>query len=281
MRMTNREAYEWGFGRLKQAGIEEATLDAWYLLEYVTGMSRAKYYMSLEKELQQERWERYQAYIAKRVINIPLQHITGKQEFMGLEFEVNEHVLIPRQDTEVLVEEVLYYLQPGMELLDMCTGSGCIGISLLSRVKAGGVAVDISKEALTVAKRNAYKHQVNMRCMESDLFERVEGVFDIIVSNPPYIKTSVIEGLQKEVKRYEPWIALDGQEDGLYFYQRIISESKAYLKNKGMLFFEIGHDQGREVQTLMSEQGYTDIVVKRDLSGLDRVVFGVYNKAEK
>ena len=275
--MTLCEAYAYGQEQLKNAQIEDALLDAWYLLEFVTGISRAEYFMSMSEEMTSEHENQYRAYIAKRATRIPLQHIVGVQAFMGLEFEVNEHVLIPRQDTEVLVEEVLKVLKPGMRVLDMCTGSGCILISLLKLGKEiQGTAVDLSEEALEVAKRNAKKLNVDATFLHSDLFECVEGNYDVIVSNPPYIRTDVIRGLQEEVRLHDPFMALDGKEDGLYFYREIVKESVSHLCKGGMLYFEIGHDQGNDVKRLMEDVGFQSVMVKKDLAGLDRVVFGVY-----
>lgn len=278
--MTLKEAYEYGQEKLQKAEIDDAVLDAWYLLEHVTGTSRAMYFLDMNKPLSSEQEKQYCEYVATRARHIPLQHITGVQEFMGLEFCVNEHVLVPRQDTEVLVESVLDVLQSGMEVLDMCTGSGCILISLLKLcgfVDVSGVGTDISEEALKVAIRNAEKLGVDAQFLHSDLFEKVDGMYDVIVSNPPYIRTAVIEELKEEVKFHDPFLALDGKEDGLYFYRRIVEESPKYLKKGGKLYFEIGHDQGEEVSKLMRDAGFTDVAVKKDLAGLDRVVFGVYN----
>ena len=276
--MTRKEAYDLGQEKLKKAQIEEASLDAWYLLEYVTGMSRAEYFLRMTEELSMEQEEKYRIVLAERAKHIPLQHITGVQEFMGLEFGVNEHVLVPRQETEVLVESVLDILKPGMEVLDMCTGSGCILISLLKLGKdIKGTGVDVSPEALDMAKKNAEKLGVEAEFIMSDLFASVEGCYDVIVSNPPYIPTEVIAKLQEEVKFHDPFLALDGKEDGLYFYRRIIEESPKYLKKNGNLYFEIGHDQGEAVKGLMEAAGFAQVTVKKDLAGLDRVVFGVYN----
>lgn len=278
--MTLKEAYEYGQEQLKKAEIDDAVLDAWYLLEFVTGVSRAMYFLDMNRSLSVEQEKQYCECVKVRTKHIPLQHITGVQEFMGLEFCVNEHVLVPRQDTEVLVESVLEILEPEMEVLDMCTGSGCILISLLklcSFVDVSGVGADISQEALKVAIRNAEKLGVDAQFLHSDLFAEVDGKYDIIVSNPPYIRTAVIEELKEEVKFHDPFLALDGKEDGLYFYRRIIEESPKYLKKNGKLYFEIGHDQGEDVSKLMRDTGFTSVTVKKDLAGLDRVVFGVYN----
>lgn len=279
--MTLQEAYQEGIRRLEEAGIEEARIDAWELLEYETGIRRAMYFADSHREMKKDKEMAYFQKVQRRATRIPLQHITGIQEFMGLPFHVNEHVLIPRQDTEVLVEEVEKVLTEGMELLDVCTGSGCILLSLLKRhPNLIGTGVDISKEALFVARENAKGLEVEATFRESDLFANVNGRYDVIVSNPPYIRTAVIETLEEEVRLHDPRLALDGKEDGLYFYRRIIEESPQYLKQGGFLYFEIGHDQGEDVKKLMEEAGYMQVMVKKDLAGLDRVVFGVYNVSE-
>ena len=280
--MTLEEAYRLGSSTLNEAGILDAETDAWILLEHVTGVSRAKYYVNPRQVLSKEEAELYLSYVEKRKKRIPVQHLTGVQEFMGLEFIVNEHVLIPRQDTEVLVETVWEDLEPGMRVLDMCTGSGCILISLMKRMQTvsgedgiTGVGVDLSHQALQVAEKNASKQKVGAVFVESDLFDNVEGTYDMIVSNPPYIRTAVIQELQEEVKLHDPYGALDGKEDGLFFYREIIKKSKKYLKKGGRLYFEIGHDQGEDVKKMMEEAGFSKVTVKKDLAGLDRVVFGV------
>ena len=279
--MTLREAYKYGQKQLNEASIEDADLDAWYLLELVTGINRTMYYLKMQEAISSEQEEVYRKYIDARASHIPVQHITGVQEFMGLEFSVNEHVLVPRQDTEVLVESVLKVLKPNMAVLDMCTGSGCILISLLKHcIGAQGVGVDVSKEALKVAKMNCEKLGVEAELVQSDLFENVLGRYDVIVSNPPYIRTAVIEELKEEVKCHDPFIALDGKEDGLYFYRKIVENSANYLNEGGKLYFEIGHDQGEDVKKLMEQAGFVDVEVKKDLAGLDRVVFGKYNVKE-
>lgn len=291
--MTLREAYEYGQKQLQLAGIDDADLDAWYLLEFVTGISRTMYYVKMQDKILSEQEKQYREFIETRASHIPLQHITGVQEFMGLEFIVNEHVLVPRQDTEVLVESVLEVLEPGMKVLDMCTGSGCILISLMKLYGTSqaettgevtedekmlcGVGVDISEEALKVAKANGERIGVKAEFIQSDLFEKVSGKYDVIVSNPPYIRTVVIEELKEEVKCHDPFIALDGKEDGLYFYRKIVEKSLEYLSDGGRLLFEIGHDQGEEVKKLMEQAGFTGVTVKKDLAGLDRVVLGKYN----
>ena len=198
---------------------------------------------------------------------------------MGYSFLVNPDVLIPRQDTEILTEEALKFTDPGMKVLDLCTGSGCILISLMKKCHGlTGTGCDISEKALKTARENGRRLQVEASWIQSDLFEQISERFDLIVSNPPYIRTGVIEELQEEVRLHDPWIALDGKKDGLYFYRRIIAESTGYIRDNGALMFEIGHDQAEDVVRLMEEAGYTQIRVKKDLAGLDRVVTGRYNK---
>lgn len=277
--LTLQTLYREGQIQLKDSGIEEYQLDAWYLLEYVTGISKASYYGDPNRELSAAQAEEYRKCIEKRSERIPLQHITGVQEFMGHEFFVNEHVLIPRQDTEILVEHALDKVEDGKKVLDMCTGSGCILLSILKRYQVQGTGADISSEALQVAERNR-KHLAlpQVEWLQSDLFEKIEEKYDVIVSNPPYIQTGVIESLQEEVRLHDPYIALDGKEDGLYFYRRIIEDAKAYLEDGGWLLFEIGYDQAETVTRLMEQTGYSEIHVKKDLSGLDRVAGARYNK---
>lgn len=281
--MTYRELYEEGKGALAAAEIGEADLDARLLLEFVCGTDRNTLLVYGDREVTVEEETAYRALLAGRADRIPLQQLTGMQNFMGLDFCVNEHVLIPRQDTEILVEEVLRNLHDGMRVLDMCTGSGCILISLLNYSNnCTGVGADISAEALEVAKENAGRLLKKMspelpaeiEFVQSDLFEHITGQFDVIVSNPPYIQTSVIDTLMPEVRDHEPRLALDGSEDGLLFYREIVGESNRYLKQGGMLFFEIGYNQGEAVSRLMEQAGFLEVQVIKDYGGLDRVVCG-------
>lgn len=280
--MTYRECYEKGCHILNEAGIEESTLDARLLLEAVCGTDRNDLLVHGEQPVEPETEEKYFGWIGKRAGRIPLQRLTGEQDFMGLTFTVNENVLIPRQDTEILVEEVLKELHDGMRILDMCTGSGCILLSLLHYSNdCEGLGVDLSAEALEVAGRNVLKvltpeKAEHAHFLQSDLFEKVEGKFEIIVSNPPYIASAEIEKLMPEVRDHEPRMALDGTEDGLHFYRRIIKEAGKHLVNSGMLFFEIGYDQGQAVSELMRTGGYREVQVVQDYAGLDRVVLGTY-----
>lgn len=273
--MTLREAWNLGKKRLTAAEVPDADLDAWYLLEWCTGVSRSHYLAYPDEIISHDQEEQYRASLVKRERRIPLQQITGEQEFMGLSFYVNEHVLIPRQDTEILVEETAKFLRDGMQFLDLCTGSGCILLSLL-HLKPGveGTGVDLSPEALKVAEKNRERLGANAALIQSDLFDKIESAFDVIVSNPPYIKRAEIETLMDEVRLHEPYMALDGHEDGLYFYRKIAEEAPKYLRAGGGLFLEIGCDQGACVAELLRQQGFADVKVVKDLAGLDRVVEG-------
>lgn len=277
--MTYRELYDWGSARLAEAKIREAALDARLLLEEVCSTDRGYLLVHGDEPVSDVQEQAYRDFISRRGSRIPLQHIVGYQEFMGLRFMVNSDVLIPRQDTEILVEEVMRYLHDGMRILDMCTGSGCILLSLLQYSNdCEGVGSDISEAALAVARTNAEHLQKDAAFVQSDLFENIEGKYDVIVSNPPYIPTKVIETLEAEVRDYDPMNALDGKEDGLHFYRRIVDKAGEYLYSGGMLFFEIGHDQAEAVKSLMMEAGYVDVSVCKDLGGLDRVVYGTYQR---
>ena len=315
---TYKEAYLWGSNKLQEADIIEYELDARLLLEGICHTGRTDLLVHGDRELTEEQLAEYEKQIEKRSCRIPLQHIQGMTEFMGLSFHVNENVLCPRQDTEVLVEEVLRNLHDGMRILDMCTGSGCILLSLLHYSNnCVGVGVDFSKEALEVAQENEklvfgrnkesltldltdqqelMESQVerqelmesqelsgdlglckpNISWIHSDLFDRVSGKYEIIVSNPPYIPTKVVDTLMPEVREHEPRMALDGMEDGLFFYRKIVDRSVDYLSGGGMLFFEIGCDQAADVSHMMEEKGFREVQVVKDFAGLDRVVFGTW-----
>ncbi|MCC8137054.1 MAG: peptide chain release factor N(5)-glutamine methyltransferase [Clostridiales bacterium] len=303
---------------LMSYGIEDAAVDAWYLLEYATGISRTAYLADRGQNMSKKQRDAYAALVNRRGAHIPLQRLTGKQEFMGLSFRVNENVLIPRWDTETLVQLALQKLeayaaamkngiggdlsetvpekeetsgrQGGQELrvLDLCTGSGCIAVSLAKHWEqlpgqAAGLRItasDISEEAVAAARENAERLQADVRVIRSDMFSEFESDgpessrFHMIVSNPPYIRTAVIEELSEEVRSHEPRIALDGGEDGLDFYRKIIRESCGYLMPGGWLLLEIGFDQGNAVTQLMRQNGFSEVAVAKDLPGHDRVVSG-------
>ena len=277
-----------GTNILKENRLEEAGLDAWLLLEFKTGINRAYYFAHGEEPVSDETAAEYLELIGRRAGHIPVQQLTHQAFFMGYEFYVNENVLIPRQDTETLVEEALKCMKDMKEpkILDMCTGSGCILISLLlEREDVHGVGADISESALLVAKKNAEALGVEKRTrfVESDMFSapyfcekggKEDRKYDILISNPPYIATEEIETLMEEVRLHDPRGALDGREDGLYFYRSITSEAGKYLKPGGWLLYEIGCTQGSAVSDMMKEAGFTHIQVIKDLPGLDRVVIG-------
>lgn len=276
--MTYRELLQEGESALALAGVPEPGLDAWYLLSRAFSVDRVHYLMDKNRPLSEkdtaENCRIYRAMLDKRGQRIPLQHILGDQEFMGLTFGVNEHVLVPRQDTETLVEQVLAdYRGTQPRILDMCTGSGCIAVSLAS---LGGFqqvdAVDLSPKALEVAEKNAVRNGCRIQFLKGDLFSPVDGHYDVIVSNPPYIPSEEIEVLEPEVRDHEPRLALDGSADGLAFYRRLSKEAGRYLKDGGRIYFEIGCDQAADVSGLLAAEGFEQIIVVKDAAGLDRVV---------
>ena len=274
--MTYKETIDFGIRILELAGIEEAENDAWLLLSKECKMNRTAYYMHMKDEILPEQLNEYKGLIKKRAERVPLQYITGEQEFMGLTFHVNSNVLIPRQDTETLVEEAIKLVEPGMSILDMCTGSGCIIISILKKCSGiRGTGSDISKQALNVAKKNAKLNNVAVDFERSDMVENLSDKYDMIVSNPPYIRSDVVPTLMPEVCEFEPLDALDGHEDGLYFYRKIIKECKSFLKEDGKILFEIGNDQGQAVSDMLTYAGFRNVGVIKDLAHNDRVVVGM------
>lgn len=276
--MTYREAVEFGTKCLTDAGVPDAALDAWYLLQMVCKIERSYYYVHGEEDITQDAQKEYEIAVQKRAEHIPLQYIIGEQEFMGLRFKVNSNVLIPRQDTETLVEQVLKIVKPGMKVLDLCTGSGCVLISVLKNApELTGMGSDISKTALLVAKENAKLHEVDAEWVRSDLFDNITETFDVIMANPPYIPTGEILSLMPEVRDFEPENALDGGADGLDFYRKIAGQVKDYLNPGGYVYMEIGYDQGEAVSELMRNAGFIEVEVIKDLARNDRVVKGKGN----
>lgn len=283
---TLRQLLKEGEQRLMENQIENSTMEARYLLEYICDLNWAQYLLQADTETDPQEERRYREAVERRCKHYPLQYILGTAGFMGLDFMVNEAVLIPRQDTEVLVETVLEKADiPGGKILDMCTGSGCILISLMALGSYGrGVGADISEDALRVARMNGIFNRENWEkngrgandilWLQSNLFEKVSGRFDVIVSNPPYIPAAVIETLMPEVRVYEPRLALEGADEGLEFYKKIAGAAEAYLKPEGWLFFEIGCEQAEAVSGILMENGFRDIHTVKDLAGLDRVVYG-------
>ena len=281
------ELLQKGIERLLQAGIQEAKLDAWYLFSECFHITRVEYFLKqkerlTEKEKEAERqWEEF---LCRREKREPLQYILGVQEFMGLPFFVSPDVLIPRQDTEILVEKALSILKQEDHILDMCTGSGCILLSLMKLGKLSyGVGVDISKEALSIARKNADALGLDAFFYQSDLFHAIdkEEKFDIIVSNPPYITEKEMKELMPEVAEYEPKLALFGGRDGLDFYYKIAKLAKDFLTYHGSLMMEIGCGQALAVKKILQENGYEEIEIIQDLAGLDRIVTGKYLSYKK
>lgn len=284
MKQTLQALLTCGQESLKQQGNLEAELDAKYLLLEAFHTDMVHFLMDRNRELpdnpeNRRMTERYQEMIRQRAGRIPLQQILGTQDFMGLSFLVNRYVLIPRQDTETLVELVLKeHPGKGEQILDLCTGSGCIAISLAALGNYGPIiAADLSQEALKVAAENSrrlLKEKGKVTFLQGDLFEALRTEtrkFDILVSNPPYIPTQVIQGLEPEVRDHEPRMALDGSEDGLEFYRRIAAESPAYLKPGASVYLEIGYDQGDAVKALLEQAGFTHVRIIKDAPGNDRV----------
>lgn len=299
--MTLSDAFRKGTELLRNANIDAPAADAGVLLCFAAKCGREQLYAHGDRELDDDVLQRYMEMLGKRSCGYPLQYLTGTQEFMSLSFAVGPEVLIPRQETELLVETVLKFCRDRLNkagfknerncrVLDMGAGSGCIAVSLAYYLPGCIVtAVDISKGALDIVKKNAFNNGVEDRVftVQSDLFENLdsklpfEGQYDVIVSNPPYIRSADIKGLHREVREHEPVEALDGGIDGLDFYRRIIREAPHYLKKGGMLAFETGYDQAAEVSKLMSarkqglSQCFKDISIYKDLAGIDRVVAGV------
>ena len=278
---TIAEALREGKLRLKAAGKEAYAFEAELLLEKAAGLNRTALFLRGEKSLSDEVLAVYEGYLSEREQGRPTQYILGEWEFMGLPFHVGEGVLIPRGDTEVLVETILEKQQTEdfKFILDIGTGSGCIPVSLGHYGKFEKImAVDISQKALGYATKNAAENKISIDFYESDLFTNVpaewKGKLDAIVSNPPYIPKKDIEELMTEVKDFEPMNALDGGEDGLDFYRAIVEQGREWLKDGGWLFFEIGYDQGEDLRKLLKEFGYTEIEIRQDLAGLDRVALG-------
>lgn len=300
MSLLVKEMLTMGEKQLMDSDIADATRDCKILYCYMMDIPFSKIILEYQEVLQDRLCDKYFELIDRRSKGEPVQYIMGSQEFMGLEFIVNENVLIPRQDTETLVEDALEIINTGTlrgedmdvkrkewDILDLCTGSGAIGVSL-ARIanKVNVTCSDISEGAIKVAKENAQKHGVakSVKFEQGDLFKPFskhfrKQKFDMIISNPPYIKSSIIPTLQKEVCEHEPLSALDGGESGLDFYERIVSGVGSHLRKSGVLLLEIGHDQGESVSGLLSRNGdFTSIRVLKDLANRDRIVFAKKSK---
>lgn len=277
--MKIKELIEYGKNTLNKNEVQDSSIISRILAEYILNFNRQEIIANLDKEVKEEQRVRYYLALIEIIQGMPIQYITNKQEFMKLDFYVDENVLIPQPDTEILVEKAIEEAKKieNVEILDMCTGSGCIGISIAKNIENAKVTlVDISENVIEIAKKNALRNKVESQLtfIQSNMFEKVEKKFDIIVSNPPYIKTDVIPKLDKQVQN-EPHIALDGGKDGLKFYKIIIEKAKKYLKENGKLILEIGYDQKEEVENLIKQsRQYKKIEVIKDLSQNDRVIIG-------
>ena len=283
MSNTYRDVYQKGTEMLEKAGISEAKLDARLLLEYICGTDHSTLLAHPDREVSEKELSEYENALERRSKREPVAYILGTWDFMGLSFKVNSDVLIPEQDTEILVEEAMRFLEDGMRFMDLCTGSGCIALSLLNYTNSTtALCTDISEAALKVAKENASNLGFSERTefVQTDLFPKLPAdgsKFDLIVSNPPYIESSVIETLAPEVKDFEPRLALDGDADGLTFYRRIVENAPAYLYSSGYLIMEIGYNQADAVVELLNNKGcYHDIEVIKDYAGNDRVIRACY-----
>ena len=273
-RPSLRELLRTGRTALAENGIREADSDAWLLMEAACRTDRQRYLLHAEEPVGLASLQLYLDYLERRIRREPVQYILGEAWLCGRRFFVTPDVLIPRLDTETLTEEALCRLKDGMRVLDLCTGSGCILLSLLAERQARGCGADLSPAALAVAAENQKRMGLQAEWICSDLFENVTETYDMIVTNPPYIASGVIPDLEPEVRCYEPHLALDGGDDGLLLLRRIIREAPAYLVPGGWLLAEIGCDQGEAVLALLEREGYTETSIIRDMSGLDRVAAG-------
>lgn len=274
--MNIKECLEWGYDKLKN--IDNYRNICINMLAEIFAKDNVYIRVHYLDNVDERSVERFKNNIQNFFEGMPIQYINNKAYFMGLEIYVDENVLIPRCDTEILVEEIIKIVKKDslIKILDLCTGSGAIAISLkkyLNNIEI--IASDISDKALMVAKKNASKIGVDVKFIESDLFNNINGKFDLIVSNPPYIKKSVIPSLDKQV-RNEPILALDGGKDGLDFYRKISYDAKRFLNNNGYLCFEIGYDQRKEVEDILLQNGYINIYSKKDYGGNDRIVICKY-----
>lgn len=274
--MKVRELLKNGTVKLTEYKIEDAILKVRMLLLYELQIQNEYLAVHLDEEANLEIAQNFEKHLEELIAGKPIQYITNFQEFFGLDFYVDENVLIPQPDTEILVEEIIEickYRENVPKILDICTGSGAIAVTLAKQIKVEMVASDISSKALEIAEKNAKSHGVNIELTQSDMFEKINQKFDMIVSNPPYIETKTIESLSPEVKN-EPQIALDGGEDGLKFYRVLARKAKDYLEENGVLAVEIGYNQRESVLEIFRNAGFCDVYAKQDLAGKDRIVVG-------
>ncbi|MDO5436356.1 MAG: peptide chain release factor N(5)-glutamine methyltransferase [Clostridia bacterium] len=278
--MTPRELLKKTTIRFREAGVPDPETDSAQLLSHLTGRAPLMLRLDSDTRLPDFVVDGFEELCAERESGVPLQHILGTARFYGRDFHTDARALIPRPETELLIELAVKHCRENHmicpSILDLCTGSGCIGITMQLMLPGASVTMtDISQDAADLARRNVLRYDAPVRLLTGDLFEPVSGMrFDLILSNPPYIPTGICETLQREVRDHEPRIALDGGEDGLFFYRRIANEAPGHLKHGGMLMLEIGYDQAQSVGELLENAGFTDILIWRDMNGLDRVVTG-------
>ena len=281
--MKIKDIINYGVATIKNT--ESPSLEIQMMIAKVIEKDRLYIMLNLEEDIDESKVEIIKIMIDKRKSSYPLQYILGEREFWGMDFKVSEGVLIPRQDTEILIEETLKKLKDNkhksnLKGFEIGVGSGIISITLLKEIETlTMIGVDINDKAIELTKANALKHEVSDRLciLNSNLFEKInkENQFDFIISNPPYIETKVIDSLQEDIKQHEPKLALDGGEDGLDFYRAIIEQSKSYISPEGFIAFEIGYNQAEAVKKIFVENGYPNVTIAKDLAGFDRVVIGM------
>ena len=281
--MKIKDIINYGVAMIKNT--ESPSLETQMMIAKVIEKDRLYIMLNLEEDIDESKVEIIKTIIDKRKNSFPLQYILGEREFWGMDFKVSEGVLIPRQDTEILIEETLKKLKDNkhksnLKGFEIGVGSGIISITLLKEIETlTMIGVDINDKAIELTKANALKHEVSDRLciLNSNLFEKInkENQFDFIISNPPYIETKVIDSLQEDIKQHEPKLALDGGEDGLDFYRAIIEQSKSYISPEGFIAFEIGYNQAEAVKKIFVENGYPNVTIAKDLAGFDRVVIGM------
>ncbi len=281
--MKIKDIINYGVAMIKNT--ESPSLETQMMIAKVIEKDRLYIMLNLEEDIDESKVEIIKTMIDKRKSSYPLQYILGEREFWGMDFKVSEGVLIPRQDTEILIEETLKKLKDNkhksnLKGFEIGVGSGIISITLLKEIETlTMIGVDINDKAIELTKANALKHEVSDRLciLNSNLFEKInkENQFDFIISNPPYIETKVIDSLQEDIKQHEPKLALDGGEDGLDFYRAIIEQSKSYISPEGFIAFEIGYNQAEAVKKIFVGNGYPNVTIAKDLAGFDRVVIGM------
>jgi len=270
---TILEILKWTTGFFKEKQIINPRLNAEYIISHVLGCKRFDLYVRFEEIVSLENREKIKKMVIERAKSKPLQYVIGETEFYGHRFFVNESVLIPRPETEYLVEKIITEIDSYNTILDIGSGSGAIAITLKKELPYLSItAVDISASALKIATENAKLNQVEIEFIESDIFSKLNTKFDIIVSNPPYIPQKEYEALDKEILEYEPKLALLAEDDGLYFYRRILSEAKLYLNVNGKIYFEIGYNQSDRIKKIAENNGFTEIETLKDLNGFDRIM---------